>query len=122
VEDVAEGHLLAFEKGRTGEKYILGGDNYTWKELFAIICEVVGQRAPKIHMPDLGLKFFSFAWDFLSRITHKEPAITPEAARITVKTVFYSSEKAVRELGYRISPLRETIRLTYEWYRSNGYL
>ena len=122
VDNVAEGHVLAFEKGKTGEMYILGGDNYTWKNLFTMICGVVGRPKPKIRVSDFGLKLFAFGCDLASRVTHKEPAITPEAARITLKTVFYSSEKAVRELGYKISPFRDTIRLTYEWYLANNYL
>lgn len=122
VEDVAEGHVLAFEKGKTGERYILGGDNFTWKDLFAMICEVVGQPPPRIKIPDAALKAFGFFSDALSRVTHKEPAITSESARITPMTVYYSSEKAIRELGYKISPFRDTIRLTYEWYLANGYI
>ncbi len=122
VEDVAEGHLLAFEKGKTGERYILGGENYTWKDLFTMICEVVGQPPPKIPLPNAALKAFGFFSDALSRVTHKEPTITPETARITPLTVFYSSDKAVRELGYKISPFRDTIRQTYEWYLANGYI
>jgi dihydroflavonol-4-reductase len=122
VEDVAEGHLAAFEKGRTGEKYILGGDNYTWKDLFKIICEVVGQPPPARRIPDAALKAFAYASDLASRISHKEPTLSPESARITLMTVFYSSAKAVRELGYPISPFRDTIRRTYEWYLANGYI
>ncbi|HEX5035593.1 MAG TPA: SDR family oxidoreductase [bacterium] len=122
VEDVAQGHVLAFEKGKTGELYILGGDNYSWKDLFTIICEVVGRPPPKIRVPGAAFQLFSLGWDLVSRVTHKEPALTPESARITLKTVFYSSEKAVRELGYAISPFRDTIRQTYEWYLANGYL
>jgi dihydroflavonol-4-reductase len=122
VEDVAEGHILAFEKGRTGERYILGGENYAWKDLFRIICEVVGQPPPRIPLPTAAMKAFGFFSDALSRITHKEPAVTPETARITPLKVYYSSDKAIRELGYKISPFRDTIRQTYEWYLANGYI
>jgi dihydroflavonol-4-reductase len=122
VEDVAEGHVLAFDKGRTGERYILGGKNYSWRDLFSMICEVVGQPPPKIPLPTAAMKAFGFFADALSRVTHKEPAVTPETARITPFKVFYSSDKAVRELGYRISPFRDTIRRTYEWYLANGYI
>lgn len=122
VDDVAEGHVRAFEKGKTGERYILGGENYTWKDLFTMICEVVGQPPPRIPLPDAALKAFGFFSDALSRVTHKEPAVTPETARITPLKVFYSSDKAVRELGYKVSPFRDTIRQTYEWYLANGYI
>jgi len=122
VEDVARGHLLAFEKGKSGERYILGGDNYTWKDLFKIICEIVGQPAPKVPLPAAAITAFGLFSDALAKITHKEPAVTSESARITPLTVFYSSEKAIRELGYSISPFRDTIRQTYEWYLANGYI
>lgn len=122
IEDVAEGHLQAFEKGRTGERYILGGDNYTWKDLFTMVCEVVGAPPPRMKVPDVALKLLAYGYDLRARINHKEPPLTPESARCSLKTVFYSSDKAVRELGYQISPFRDTIRQTYEWYLANGYI
>jgi dihydroflavonol-4-reductase len=122
IEDVAEGHLLALEKGRTGERYILGGNNYTFKELFILIAEVVGVPPPKAELPKAVLLPLGHLWDLVSRFNQKEPMLTPESVRVSTIPCYYSSEKAIRELGYKISPFRETIRKTYEWYLQNGYL
>jgi dihydroflavonol-4-reductase len=122
VEDVARGHLLAFEKGRAGERYILGGDNYSWKDLFTLITQVVGVPPPKKRLPSFVLKSMGYLAELQAKATHKEPVITPEAARVTLVPCYYSSDKAVRELGYTVSPFRETVRKTYEWYVANGYL
>lgn len=122
VEDVAEGHLQALAKGRTGERYILGGDNYTWKELSTLIAEIIGARPPKRKIPAPLYTLLGQASDLISRFTGKEPAITPESVRISAMPSYYSSEKAVRELNYSITPFRETIRKTFDWYRENGYL
>lgn len=122
VEDVAEGHLLALEKGRTGERYILGGDNYTWKDLMTLIAEVVGSSPPKRKIPSSLYMAMARAADALSLVRKKEPPLTPESARISLIPCYYSSDKAIRELGYKISPFRETVKRTYEWYVDNGYL
>ncbi len=122
VDDVARGHLLAFEKGRTGERYILGGDNYSWKDLLTLIATVIEAPAPARKIPTWVLKTVARAADLHSWLNHKEPPVTPESIRISAVPCYYTSKKAVAELGYRISPFRETIRKTYEWYRENGYL
>jgi len=122
AEDVARGHLLAFEKGRTGERYILGGDNFSWRDLFTLIADVVGVPPPKRKIPAFVLKSMGRLAELNAKINHKEPAITPESARASLVPCYYSSDKAIRELGYSISPFRETIRKTYAWYVANGYL
>lgn len=122
VEDVAEGHLQAFIKGRTGERYILGGDNYRWKDLMTLIAQVVGVPPPRIPLPASIQWATGYAMNWISRVTKKEPVMTPELVRISNIECYFSSEKAVRELGYTITPFRETIKKTYEWYRENGYL
>lgn len=122
VEDVAEGHLKAFEKGRKGERYIFGGDNYSWKELFTLIAEVVGVPPPQKEIPTWALSLVALGFDAASKVTGKRPVITPESIRISAIPAYYSSEKAIRELGYIITPFRETVRKTFKWYRENGYL
>ncbi|MBI3541181.1 MAG: SDR family oxidoreductase [Deltaproteobacteria bacterium] len=122
VEDVADGHILAWQKGKTGEKYILGGDNFNWKDLFTLIAEVVGVPPPRWKMPPWANLAFGYGLDFASKFTKKEPPLTSDLARISAVPVYYSSEKAIQELGYKISPFRETIRKTYEWYRENEYI
>ena len=122
VEDVAEGHIQAWLKGKTGERYILGGDNLAWKDMLTLIAEVVGVPPPRWKLPNILNLAFGHTLDFISKFTQKEPPLTAGLARISAIPVYYSSEKAIRELGYKITPFRETIRKTYEWYQKNGYL
>lgn len=122
VEDVAEGHLLALEKGKTGEHYILGGDNYTWRDLFILIAEIAGVPPPKREIPTWVLSLAGQGYGLVSRFKKKEPVITPESIRVSSVPAYYTSEKAIRELDYKTSPFRETVQKTYEWYRENGYL
>lgn len=122
VEDVARGHVLALEKGRTGERYILGGDHYTWKDLTTLIAQVVGVSPPRLQLPFWALSTIAQGFDLFSIIRTKEPPVTPEAIRAASVTAYSSSDKAIRDLGYQISNFREAIRKTYEWYVANGYL
>lgn len=122
VEDVAEGHLQVLHKGRSGERYILGGENYSWRDLSTLIAEVVGAPPPKVPLPTPLYKLIATGSGLLSLVTKREPTLTPELARLSTIPCYYSSEKAIRELGYTTRPFRETVRETYEWYRENGYL
>lgn len=122
VEDVAQGQIQAWLKGKTGERYILGGENYSWKELFTLIAEVIGVPPPKWKIPIPLLTLLAYGYDRIGRLKKKEPPLTPESIRISAVPCFYSSDKAIRELGYTITPFRETIRKTYEWYKTNKYL
>lgn len=121
VEDVAAAHLAALEKGRSGERYILAGENLCWKNLFARIAAVVGSKPPQKKIPLPLLRLYAASLDLKSRFTGRRPAVSPEAIRISAVPAYYSSQKAVRELGYRMRPLDESLRMTYDWYRQNGF-
>ena len=122
VEDVAEGHILAFLKGKKGERYILGGENYSWKDLFRLMAETLHVQPPRWKVPSWLFSTVGYGADVLSRFTHKEPKLTPDAARISVIPAYYSSEKSIRELEYATTPFRETVLKTHEWYVNHGYL
>src|SRR5262249_11292421 len=100
VDDVAEGHLLALDKGRIGENYILGGEDGAWETMLGDIEFLSGRRAPKVKLPRAPL--FPLAWgaEAVARITGKEPFLTADALRMSRYRMFFSSEKAKRELGY----------------------
>lgn len=122
VDDVAEGHLLAFEKGRIGERYVLGGENLTLLQVLAIIAELTGRRPPRIKMPHaltIPIGYCAEAW---CRVFGGVPMATADAARMAKKMMFYSSDKAKRELGYAPRPAREAIADSLAWFRANGYL
>jgi dihydroflavonol-4-reductase len=121
VDDVAMGHWLAFEKGRIGERYILGGENLGFASILAIIAEISGRPAPKIKLPVGPLFPIAWAAEAVARITGKEPFVTVDALRMARKKMFFSTAKAERELGYAPRPARAAIADAIAWFRANGY-
>jgi dihydroflavonol-4-reductase len=122
VNDVAEGHLLAFEKGKIGERYILGGENLTLKELLTIVAELVGRRPPSIQIPHAVTIPIGYIAETWCRVFGGEPIATGDAARMARKKMFYSSDKAKRDLGYAPRPAREAIADSLAWFKQNGYI
>jgi len=122
VDDVVRGHISAAAHGRTGERYILGGENLTHKQAFQMTAEIIGGIVPRIQMPvsllKLGAKFF----DLVGAVTGREPIVTSELFSGAGLFNWYSSEKAKRELNYTISPFREAVARTYAWYREKQLL
>lgn len=122
VDDVAQGHLLALDKGRVGENYILGGEDVALEVMLADIAAMAGRKAPTIKLPRAPL--FPLAWgaEFIARLTGKEPFLTADALRMSRYRMFFSSEKAKRELGYTARPYREGLSDALSWFAQNGYL
>lgn len=122
VDDVAMGHLLAFEKGLIGERYILGGDNLSLRELLGMVSQEMGRSPPRLRLPRLPL--YPLAWfdETQARFTGREPRVTRDALKMARKKMFYSSDKAQRELGYRARPAREAIVDALEWFHQRGWL
>jgi dihydroflavonol-4-reductase len=121
VRDVARWHILAAEKGRTGERYILGTANYPLKEWYAMIAEVVGSRRPFIPTPDFVAPIVAVAIKILRRIGINTP-IDSGQARMGTRNVYYDSSKARAELGEPQIDMTQSLRDTYAWYRNNGYI
>ena len=122
VEDVAEGHLLAFEKGRVGERYILGGENVSLRELLTIIAHAVGRKPPTVQIPHALTIAIGYAAETWCRMFGGDPIATGDAARMARKKMFYSSDKAKRELGYAPRPARQAIADSLSWFKENGYI
>jgi len=122
VDDVVRGHIAAALRGRKGEKYILGGDNLTHKEIFQVTAEIVGGIVPRIRMPVPLLRLAARSFDVAGRILGRELLITSEMISGAGLRNWYSSEKAQRELGYTITPFREAVKKTYDWYVQNHLL
>jgi len=122
VEDVAIGHLLAAEKGRLGERYILGHANLTLFEFFRLLEQVSGVKAPRLRIP-YGVAYLSACVsELIARaITHKPPFVTLAGVRLSRKRMFYDSSKAVRELGWPQTPVIEACRKAVRWFREHGY-
>ncbi|TAJ82344.1 hopanoid-associated sugar epimerase [Reyranella sp.] len=122
VDDVAEGHLLAFERGRIGERYILGGDNLSLRDLLGTVAGLTGRVAPKVRLPRLPLYPLAAGAEFMAHLTGKEPLLTIDGLRMSKYRMFFTSAKAERELGYRSRSYKEGVADALAWFRSAGYL
>ena len=123
VDDVADGHLLAYEKGAIGESYILGGENRTLQWILETVAELTGQRPPRIRLPHWFLTPIAYVWEGVTRIRGSgEPMMTVDSVRMSRKLMYFSTEKARRELGYSPRPAVEALRDEIEWFYKHGYL
>ena len=122
VDDVAAGHLLAFHHGRVGERYILGGQDMTLREMLAQIAQLVGRKPPRIRLPLAALLPVAFVAESLARASGRTTRITVEAVRMSRKRMFFSSAKAMRELGYQWRPPVEAFADAVRWFRERGLL
>jgi dihydroflavonol-4-reductase len=122
VDDVAKGHLAAAEKGRIGERYILGGENMALSEILADVAQAVGRRPPRLRVPHAALFPVAFGAELAARITGRDPFITRDGVRMSRKKMYFGSEKASRELAYTPRPAREAIADAVGWFATNGYL
>jgi dihydroflavonol-4-reductase len=122
VEDVALGHLLAAEKGRIGERYILGHANLTLPQLFQLLEQVSGVKAPRLRIP-YGCAYLSACVSELvaRTITHKPPFVTLAGVKLSRKQMFFNASKAMRELGFPQTPAVEALSKAVQWFRSHGY-
>ena len=122
VRDVAAGHLLAFDRGKTGERYILGGANMTLENILAELARISGRQAPRLRIPYSAAYvagLLSTAW---ANVTGREPRAPIDAVRMARKKMYVSCDKARREIGYSPSPVGEALRRAVEWFRANGYV
>ncbi len=123
VREVARGHLLAFEKAEPGERYILGGENLTLKQILDKLAGITGLPSPTVKVPHgVALGFAAFDQFFTGRIRGKEPRATVEAVRMGRKKMFASSVKAERELGYSSLPVEDALRRACAWFARHGYV
>ncbi len=123
VDDVAIGHLLALERGKVGDRYILGACNMTLKEILYDIATLTGRNPPKICLPHsivFPVACLSEAWARL--VTRREPRATLTGVRLARKRMFFSIEKAKCFLGFNPRPIEEGLRDAVDWFRRNGYL
>ena len=115
VDDVVQGLILSMERGRIGERYILGGENVSLRRLFQLIDEVSGRRHTQINVPSWVALIYSRLEEKRAKWSHHYPLITTGWVKTFLQEWTYSSVKAEKELGYKITPLRDGIRITLEW-------
>ena len=123
VEDVAVGHWLAVEKGRIGERYILGGENVTMKGLLDLLAEITGLSAPRFRVPYRPILALSYLNAGFCRLFPKStPRMTPETIRMSSHFMYFDPSKAIRELGFPQTPARDALAKAVAWFRENGYM
>ena len=122
VDDVAAGHLLAYHKGRPGERYILGGQDLTLREILIEIAGIVGRKPPTIQLPTGVVLPIAYVAEAFARLTGRPGRITVEGVRMSRKRMFFSSDKARAELGYTSRPPIEALRDAITWLQEQGSL
>ena len=122
VDDCAAGHLLAYARGRPGERYILGGEDYSLARMQSAIAQMSGQKPATISLPVAPLYPLAMLMEFFARFTGKEPMLIRDTLRMARKLMFFSSAKAERELGYTYRPAAEGLADAVAWFRDAGYL
>ena len=122
VEDVAKGHLQAFHKGKLGERYILGGENLSFKEILEMNSVLCGHNPPKIQLPRKPLYPIGYIFEIFARLFNlKNPMLTVDMIRMAEKKMFFSSEKAKKELNYKYKTAKSAINDAIKWFIDNGY-
>ncbi len=121
VDDVANGHLLAMEKGEIGERYILGGDNMTLASILEYICVSQDMSPPTIKLPHNLVLPIAWFMERIARITGKEPRATVDSVRMSKKLMFFSSDKAKEKLGYQSRPGVEGLKDAIDWFNEENY-
>ncbi len=122
VDAIVAGHLAAAERGRVGERYILGGENLTHRQIAATICDIAGRPAPRLTIPRWALGPLASMVDAFNRINPRPPVVSGEQLRLGAYNVYCDSSKAVAELGYPLLPFRPAAERAYRWYLEHGYL
>ena len=122
VDDVAAGHIRAFHHGRVGERYILGGEDMTLQQILIYIAGQVGRRPPRVRLPYAALLPLAYAAEAFARVTGQSGRLTLEGLRMSRKRMYFRSEKAMRELGYRWRPAALAFDDAISWCRARGLL
>ncbi|MDL1891878.1 SDR family oxidoreductase [Sphingobacteriales bacterium CHB3] len=122
VGDVVKGHIAAAENGRSGERYILAGENLTHKEVFRRTARIVGGFSPVAKLPLPALRLAAKIIERGSKLIGTEPIITQDLVSGAGRYNWFSCEKATRELHYTITPFEDTVRRAYSWYRMKGLM
>jgi len=122
VEECAAGHLLVSEKGKLGERYLLGGENLTLKQVLDALAKMTGLPAPRLKIPYGMALGIAYANTIFSRLFGREPQIPVEGVKIARHTMFVDCARARRELGFRAEPVRAALERAVRWYEANGYI
>ena len=122
VEECAAGHLLLAEKGKVGERYLLGGENLTLKAMLDTLAKITGLRSPSLKIPHGLALGVAYANTVFSRLLGREPGIPIEGVKIARHMMFVDCSRAQRELGFKAGPVAAALERAVRWYEANGYI
>jgi len=122
VEECAAGHLLVAEKGKPGERYLLGGENLTLKQMLDVLSKITGLPAPRLKIPHGLALGVAYANTIFSRLIGREPGIPVEGVKIAQHKMFVDCSRAQRELGFKPGPVAAALERAVRWYEANGYI
>ena len=122
VDDVAQGHLAALDRGKIGERYILGGQNVQLSEMLTVIANLIGRRPPRLRLPRSAIVPLALAAETLARFTGREPFVTMDALRMSRYRMFFTAAKAERDLGFTARPFTDALTDAIRWFRDAGHL
>jgi dihydroflavonol-4-reductase len=122
VEDVAAGHLLAAQKGRIGERYMLGARNMTLREILEALAKITGRPAPRVRLPHVVALAAAYGDEFFARLTGREPSIPVDGVKMSRHRMFVTLGKAERELGFHAGSVEAALERAVRWYDAQGYL
>jgi dihydroflavonol-4-reductase len=122
VDDVANGHLLALQRGRIGQRYILGGENVTLARMLEMIAALAGRSAPRVRLPRAAIYPIAYLAEAMARFTGREPFATLDGLRMAKYRMFFTSAKAEVELGYTARPVIDALRDAVAWFRQAGMI
>jgi dihydroflavonol-4-reductase len=121
VDDVAAGHLAAARLGVPGERYILGGDDFTLQQILMLVAEHVGRRASTIRLPHWSVYPLAVGAEAVAMLTKREPRVTLDGLKMSKKHMYFSSRKAQQVLQYRWRDPRQAVAAAVDWFKANGY-
>ena len=121
VDDVAQGHLLAFDRGEPGKRYILGGENLSLRSILEMICNHAGLKPPRLRLPHNFVYPFAWLAQNWASVSGKEPFATVDSVSMAKKFMYFSSARAEQDLGYAPRPARRAIKDAIDWFRTNNY-
>lgn len=122
VDDVAEGHVLAYERGQRGRRYVLGGTDMSLRAILDTVAEYSWRRGPWLRLPHAAVLPVAYAAEAWANVSGRTPTLTVDGARLARHHMYFSSRRAEAELGYRARPAREALADAIQWFRENGYL
>ncbi len=122
VDDVAQGHLAALDRGKIGERYILGGQNVQLSEMLTVIANLIGRRPPRVRLPRSAIVPLALAAETIARFTGREPFVSMDALRMSRYRMFFTAAKAERDLGFTARPFTDALTDAIRWFRDAGHL